>query len=61
MKGHEDVLGIKIPDNTKLDTTEANAFFDKLSKEKGVECSNPRTTARLIDKLVGEYLESQCI
>ena len=35
-------------------------FFDKLCKEKEVECSNPRTTSRLIDKLVGEFIEVKC-
>lgn len=60
MKGLEEVLGVKLPKNTELGTEESRIFFDKLCKEKGVECSNPRTTARLIDKLVGEYLESQC-
>ena len=58
MKGLEEVLGIKLPKNTELDTEESRVFFDKLCKEKGVDCSNPRTTARLIDKLVGHYLES---
>ena len=29
--------------------------------ERGVECPPPRTTARLLDKLVGELLESQCV
>ena len=28
-------------------------------KEKGVDCSPPLTTARLLDKLVGEFLETQ--
>lgn len=60
MKGLEEVLGIKLPKNTELDTEESRVFFDKLCKEKGVDCSNPRTTARLIDKLVGHFLESQC-
>lgn len=60
MKGLEDVLGVKMPKNTELDTDESRNFFDKLCKTKNVECSNPRTTARLIDKLVGEFLESQC-
>lgn len=40
---------------------EARDFFDRLAREKGVECPEPRTTARLLDKLVGEYLESECI
>ncbi len=29
----------------------------KVCKDKGVDCKPPHTTARLIDKLVGEYLE----
>ena len=29
--------------------------------ERGVDCPPPRTTARLLDKLVGELLESQCL
>ena len=61
MKSLEKILKLKdMPKNTELGTEEARIYFDNLCKEKGVECSNPRTTARLIDKLVGEYLESQC-
>lgn len=30
-------------------------------KEKGVECAPPHTAARLLDKLVGEYLEEQLV
>ena len=26
-----------------------------------MDCAPPRTTARLLDKLVGELLESQCL
>lgn len=58
MKGLEEALGIKMPSNTELHTEESRVFFDKLCKEKNVDCSNPRSTARLIDKLVGEFLES---
>jgi lysyl-tRNA synthetase class 2 len=61
MKGLEEALKIPMPDNTQLHTEETRQFFDKLCKEKNVECSNPRSTARLIDKLVGEFLESQCV
>jgi lysyl-tRNA synthetase class 2 len=60
MKSLEEVLGVKLPKNTELHTEESRIFFDKLCKEKNVDCSNPRTTSRLIDKLVGEFLESQC-
>lgn len=60
MKGLEEALGVKLPKNSELYTEESRQFFDKLCKDKNVDCSNPRTTARLIDKLVGEFLESKC-
>jgi lysyl-tRNA synthetase class 2 len=58
MKGLEDAMKVTLPKNTELETEEARLFFDKLCKEREVECANPRTTSRLIDKLVGEYLET---
>lgn len=60
MAGLAEVLKVEMPKNTDLGTDEARQFFDKLCVEKNVECSFPRTTGRLIDKLVGEFLESQC-
>jgi lysyl-tRNA synthetase, class II len=47
-------LGVKLP---PLDTEEARDMLDRLCVEKDVACGNPRTTARLLDKLVGEFLE----
>jgi lysyl-tRNA synthetase, class II len=35
--------------------------LDAECRKHHVECSAPRTTARLLDKLVGTFLESQCI
>ena len=35
-------------------------MLDKICREKNIECPTPRTTARLIDKLVGELLEPKC-
>lgn len=61
MEGLEEALSVTLPRGRDLESEETREFFDKLCKDKGVECSNPRSTARLIDKLVGEYLESQCI
>ena len=58
MKTLGEVLKVKMPDNTELHTDKSRVFFDKLCKDNNVDCSNPRTTARLIDKLVGEFLES---
>jgi len=61
MSGLEEALGVKLPDNETLHTEESRQFFDKLCKDKNVECANPRTAARLIDKLVGDFLEVQCV
>ncbi|XP_022087511.1 lysine--tRNA ligase-like isoform X2 [Acanthaster planci] len=55
------LLQVDFPPMDQLDTPEAQKFFDDLCVKKGVECSSPRTTARLLDKLVGEFLETQCI
>ena len=52
-------LEIDVPED--LETDEARAFFDDLCKKKNVDCGNPRTTARLIDKLVGQFIEEECI
>ena len=48
------------PANDKLDTAEAQQFFDNLCTKNEVECDSPRTTARMIDKLCGEYIENTC-
>ncbi|ESN93797.1 hypothetical protein HELRODRAFT_180666 [Helobdella robusta] len=54
-------LGVKLPSPELLATKEANDFLDKIALERGVDCPAPRTTTRLLDKLVGEFLESKCI
>ena len=66
MKGLEAKLramgeDVTFPKNDTLHTEEARLFFDKLCKKMNVDCANPRSSSRLIDKLVGEYLESECI
>jgi lysyl-tRNA synthetase class 2 len=61
LKTLEEILKVKFPPATELHTKESNQFFDKLCIKHQVECPAPRTTARLLDKLVGEYLEEQCI
>lgn len=55
IKELEKCLGTPIPKD--LESEEANQFFDKQAKLHKVDCANPRTTARLIDKLVGHFLE----
>ena len=41
-------------------TEEANKFLDGLCIKHNVVCGNPRTTSRLIDKLVGHFIEPEC-
>jgi len=58
--GLEQAMGVKIPGD--YSSEECRKFLDDLCAQKEKElgevlCPPPRTTARLIDKLVGEYLE----
>uniref|UniRef100_A0A1L8DFK5 Lysine--tRNA ligase n=1 Tax=Nyssomyia neivai TaxID=330878 RepID=A0A1L8DFK5_9DIPT len=57
----EEVLKVKFPAADTLTTPEANAFLSRLCEKHQVECPPPRTTARLLDKLVGEFLEEKCV
>ncbi|KAI9571604.1 hypothetical protein HD554DRAFT_2016300 [Boletus coccyginus] len=57
----EEKLGVKFPSSETLHTAEANKFFIDLCQKHGVDCSEPRTNARLLDKLVGEFIEPLCI
>merc|ERR1712004_81135 len=51
----------KIPCPTTLHLESSRQALDDLVKSQNLECSAPRTSARLLDKLIGEYLEEQCI
>ncbi|XP_032652266.1 lysine--tRNA ligase isoform X1 [Chelonoidis abingdonii] len=57
----ERILGVKLPATDHFETEETRKFFDAICVERSVECPPPRTTARLLDKLVGEFLEVTCI
>jgi len=57
----EKILGQKLPSPDQLHTDEARAVLDSVCVAKGIDCPSPRTAARLLDKLVGEFLEEQCI
>ncbi|XP_061526658.1 lysine--tRNA ligase isoform X1 [Phycodurus eques] len=57
----EKLMGVKFPPTDSYDSDETRKFFDDLCAQKGVECPPPRTTARLLDKLVGDFLEVTCI
>ena len=55
----EKELNVKFPEN--LESEETRKFLDDLCVKKNVECGKPRSTTRLLDKLVGEFIEPKCI
>lgn len=57
----EEVLNVQFPAPSRLKTKETNDFLSQLCIKHNVECPPPRTTARLLDKLVGEFIEEKCI
>ncbi|XP_012539571.1 lysine--tRNA ligase isoform X1 [Monomorium pharaonis] len=61
IKTLEEVLQVKLPDADQLNTATANKFLSDLCEKHEIECPPPRTSARLLDKLVGEFIEETCI
>mmetsp|Transcript_21637 Transcript_21637/g.22509 ORF Transcript_21637/g.22509 Transcript_21637/m.22509 type:complete len:625 (-) Transcript_21637:87-1961(-) len=59
VKGIEDALGVKIPEN--IESEECRLFLIDLCAKNKVECPDPKTTSRLLDKLCGEYVECKCV
>uniref|UniRef100_H2Z669 Lysine--tRNA ligase n=1 Tax=Ciona savignyi TaxID=51511 RepID=H2Z669_CIOSA len=57
----ERITGMEFPKPTDLHTPAAQKQLDDICVKLAVECPAPRTTARLLDKLVGDYLEVTCI
>jgi len=57
----EKACGEKFPSGDQLHTQETNDFLKRMLKKTNVECSPPQTNARMLDKLVGEFIEETCI
>jgi lysyl-tRNA synthetase class 2 len=57
--GLEKATGRAFP--TDLDSAETNEFLKRLVKEYEIQCGAPFTTARLLDKLVGHFIEGECV
>ena len=55
IKGLEEELKVTFP--TDLESDETNKFLRDLCTKHHVECADPKTNARLLDKLVGEFIE----
>lgn len=58
IEGLEEASGEKFPE---MDSPALHDFLDKLCVKHNVDCRAPRTTARLLDKLVGHFLEESII
>lgn len=61
MPALEEACGEKFPPGDQLHTQETNDFLKRMLKKMNVDCSPPQTNARMLDKLVGEFLEETCI
>lgn len=57
----EEATGEKFPTGDVLHTAETGEFLKKVLAKMNVECNPPLTNARMLDTLVGEFLESQCV
>jgi len=53
-------LKTKFPSLDSVSLDEFEKFLDDLCVKHGVDCSAPRTATRLLDKLVSEFIETQC-
>ncbi|XP_043508628.1 lysine--tRNA ligase isoform X1 [Frieseomelitta varia] len=60
IKTLEEILKIKLTPSD-LSTPETNQVLSDLCTKYEIECPPPKTTARLLDKLVGEFIEENCI
>ena len=59
IKGIEDALNIKIPSD--LNSEETRLFLVDVCKKNNIDCPEPKTTARLLDRLAGEYIEPKMV
>jgi lysyl-tRNA synthetase class 2 len=61
MTALEEACGEKFPAGPELHTQETNDFLRRILKKMKVDCSPPLTNARMLDKLVGEFIEETCV
>ncbi|KAF2837629.1 putative Lysyl-tRNA synthetase [Patellaria atrata CBS 101060] len=61
MTALEEATGEKFPPSNQLHTQETNEFLKRVLKKVNVDCTPPQTNARMIDKLVGEFIEEKCV
>ncbi|XP_004493038.2 lysine--tRNA ligase, cytoplasmic [Cicer arietinum] len=59
IEGLEQIAGLNIPKD--LSSDETNQYLKDACLKHGIKCPPPETTARLLDKLVGHFLEETCV
>ncbi|KAL6599541.1 hypothetical protein ACP70R_045678 [Stipagrostis hirtigluma subsp. patula] len=59
IKELNDMTGLNIPED--LSSDDVNKDLIKACEKYDVKCPPPQTTSRLLDKLVGHFLEEQCV
>ncbi|XP_071733611.1 lysine--tRNA ligase, cytoplasmic-like [Rutidosis leptorrhynchoides] len=59
IEGLEQTANLSIPKDLASD--EANKYLVDACAKFDIKCPAPQTTARLLDKLVGHFLEEQCV
>jgi lysyl-tRNA synthetase, class II len=57
----EEATGEKFPPADELHTDEANAFLKVVLQKMNVDCPAPQTTARMLDRLTGEFIEETAV
>jgi len=57
----EEACGEKFPPGDQMHTQEFNEFLQRMLKKTGLECTPPLTNARMLDTMVGEFIEEKCI
>jgi lysyl-tRNA synthetase, class II len=57
----EEATGEKFPPGDQLHTDETNQFLRRILKKLNLDATPPLTNARIIDHLVGEFIESTAI
>jgi lysyl-tRNA synthetase, class II len=57
----EETCGVQFPSGPELHTKESNEFFRSVLRKMNVERSPAMTDARILDKLVGEFIEETCV
>lgn len=55
------ITGEKFPPYDEMHTEATGEFLKRVLKKMNVECPPPLTNARMLDRLVGEFIEEQCI